>query len=275
LDIFELAASCDETSCMNIKLTIALTLGFLAISTFLFWKGQGTINFSSSINAERFNQFGGFVAGLLSGASLILLILTYHETTTQTFDNSFYNHLQIHDSITISLRNKEKDIEKLNDDDYKSLFSNNFCATIQEVTLKDDCKDYEKKDPANDYFEILYRILHVRYKYKNQLGQFYKDYNWRIGHYIRSFISIVEMINESKFDKSKQQYHIRVLKARSSNDELRLMFYFVFSIQDNVEQCKIARLFSKHNLFSDLKELIKDDDMLNYNAILKNCNKIK
>ncbi|MBS1918348.1 MAG: hypothetical protein JST87_18935 [Bacteroidetes bacterium] len=254
---------------MKSKIFIVLTLLLILISILLFGKGQ-PFNLSLPINAERFNQFGGFMAGLLSGASLILLIFTYNETKIQTFENSFYNHLQINDSITLALRNNSKEIEKLNNVDYKNLFLNNFCSTIQMQQDQDECYSYEKMNAANDYFEITYRILHVRHKYKNELEQFYKDYNWQIGHYIRSFISIVKLISESKFAANGHQY-IRILKARSSNDELRLLFYYILGVQNQDKKCSLAKLFSKYDLFDDLTELIKDGDMDSYRNILKNC----
>src|SRR5438477_70346 len=170
-----------------------LIIGFLIISALLFWKGQGGLIFSSSIDAQRFNQFGSFVAGVLSAFTLILLVYTLYETRIQTFDNSFYNHLYIHDSLTLALRNREKDVEKINIENLKELFKDDFCNSLQDETLKNECKIYEQMTGANDYFELLYRILHVRYKYKNELEQFFIDYYWRIGHFLRSFISIVEL----------------------------------------------------------------------------------
>jgi hypothetical protein len=235
---------------------------FLFISAILFcWQLWGQINIELPIDAIRFSNFGSFVGGTFGALSFILLILIYRKSHEQSVDNSFFNLLQVQDSVVRELKSNKNQIDRLNKESI-DLFEPNLCETVQSH-LRNECLSYRNMPDANDYFEILYRILHIRYKYKNEdPWRFFKDYNWRIGHYLKSFVSIIEFIEKSKVDNDKKFFYTRILKSRLTIDELRLIFYFIIFNTDDNEKNRIAKMFKSLRIFVDFSEtLIKDGDM--------------
>jgi hypothetical protein len=175
-----------------------------------------------------------------------MLILTYDETKKQSFDNAFFNFLGVHESVVRGLKSNESDVKKLNEFT-RTLFNHNFCDTLDDK-LKTECKLYEektKKEPANDFFEILYRILHIQHKYKTKgdnkgIEKYFKDYKWRIGHFLRSYVSLVELIDKNgHLTAKKKEFYSDILKSRSSSDETRLVFYYIlgqyYSIKEKMD----------------------------------------
>ena len=55
--------------------TVLLAL-LIGITIYVFLKGQH-LNINSAIDTNKFNNFGGFVAGVISGISIFLVLLTY------------------------------------------------------------------------------------------------------------------------------------------------------------------------------------------------------
>ena len=230
----------------NLIKTGLFTLVGLIILFFIwvFSYGQPLYDFGSSINADRFSDFGSFISGLLSVFVLYLLILTYDESKKQSFDNTFFNFLEVHESVVRGLKSNEHDMEQLNKTS-KELFENKLCDTLDD-SLKSECKSYEEKEQANDFFEILYRILHIQHKYKTKgdnagVEKFFKDYKWRIGHFLRSYISLVELIHKNgHLNKEKKIFYADILKGRSSSDETRLVFYYIlgqyYSVKEKIDK---------------------------------------
>ena len=247
------------------------TIVIIASGAFLFsiimfcWTLWGQLSTDLAIDSNRFSDFGSFVGGIFGTLSFILLIFIFRETREQSFDNSFFNHLNLHDSVVRELKGKEGEIKRLNQES-RNLFNNYFCDTIQDAALKSECKTYEAFPDANDYFEILYRTLHIKYKYKDELPeQFFVDNNWRIGHFLTSFVSVTELISEGKLDSNKRRFYSRAIKSRSTSDELRSVFYFVTFNGNENEKIRLSRLLKSLNFFDDLRDpLIKEGDMQTY-----------
>jgi hypothetical protein len=247
----------------KIIVTISLIVfAIISASALLFcWQLWGQITMKLPIDAIRFSNFGSFVGGIFGALSFILLIFIYMKSHEQSVDNSFFNLLQVHDSVVRELRSNKNEIDRLNKES-KNLFESNLCESLQS-DLRDECLSYRSMPDANDYFEILYRILHIRYKYKNEdPWKFFIDYNWRIGHYLKSFISIIEFIEKSKADNDKKLFYSRILKSRLTSDELRLIFYFIIYNKDENDKYRIAKMFKSFRLFKDFSDtLIKEGDM--------------
>jgi hypothetical protein len=225
---------------------------------------------STPIDALRFAHFGEFVAGIAGFVNFLLLIYVYSESKAQSFQSSFFNHLNVLTSIVKELVSKEGDIKALNVYS-RNLFSSFSCEDLSEE-LQVECEDYRLMKPANGYFEILYRILHIRYKYiEEPPGYFFRDENWRIGHYFKTFVSVVETIRENHgLDTDRIEFYVRVLKSRSTSDELRLILYYIISRSEE-EQIRLAKLFNFgiFDFFDDMEDgLIKPGDMDLYKEIL-------
>jgi len=75
----------------NLKIiSLTLVVILIVLSAYLFFKGQN-IDIDNSIDANRFNQFGGFVGGIVTSVSIFLVILTYFfslkSSETQKIEN--------------------------------------------------------------------------------------------------------------------------------------------------------------------------------------------
>jgi hypothetical protein len=164
---------------------VGISLGLLIVTVVMYcWPHLGqVIDLDSTIDINRFSSFGSFIGGLFGTLSFILLIFTLRESKNQSFENSLINFIQLHDSLVQQLNSNEKIMSAL-EVDYKKLFEANLCDKLADQVLKEECNKY-KSFTHDTYFECLYRILHVRYKYMSQQpSQFFTDYNSKVGHFI-------------------------------------------------------------------------------------------
>ena len=243
------------------RILLSSIISLILIGILFSWKLWDQFRTSLPIDASRFSHFGDFVAGIAGFVNFLLLIYVYRETKGQSFQSSFFNHLQVLNSITSELKSNSSEILALNR--YAvGLFNEVNHEEISKNNLTGEYDAYRKMPAANGYFEILYRILHIRYKYKIEpIDNFFKDENWRIGHYFRTFISVVETIKENHdLETEKLRFYIRVLKSRSTSDELRLILYYIISRRES-EKIKLAKLFN-FDFFDEMDDgLIRPGDM--------------
>jgi hypothetical protein len=248
---------------------LIVIFGGLIIFLLLF-SYKVSFHFGWPIDAGRFSDFGTFLAGIFGVVNFALLVLVYRETSEQSINNNFFSQLKLHDSLVRELKSKESEIVSLNS--YaRGLFNSQLCENITDGVIKEECFAYKRMPDANGYFEVLYKILHLRYRYKKEKpGSFIKDEYWRIGHFFRSFVSIVEFVKENKaLDENKRKFFTGILKARSTSDEIRLVFYYVISrdIKKN-----IANLFhfETFDFFDDLEDpvIYPTEDMAIYRGML-------
>lgn len=248
---------------MSLKnVLIVATLIFIASIILFSWQLFGTLNSSFPIDSNRFSNFGSFLSGILGFVNLIVLIFAFKETKLQSFENAYFSLLQIHDSIVKDLKSNKGALLDLNNG-LPKFYENYMCENLDDANLITECINYrEKKDPT-EYFEALYRILHIRRKYRNEkLKEFFDNENWRIGHYLRSYISILEFIDEnSSFDSSKKQFYARIIQSRSTSDELRLIYYYVASLPDESEDLKkykqnITRIMQTLDFFKPITDTL-------------------
>lgn len=252
---------------LRLRTIIFISVTLFVISCILFlWQLWGNLSANKPIDSGIFSDFGSFISGIFGFINFILLLYVFKESKEQSYDTFFFNHLQIHDSVTRDLKSKIGDILILNND-AKELFNNSLCENLTANDLKNQCISYRNMPDSTDYFETLYRILHIRYKYRNDtLKMFFDAYSWRIGHFLRSFISVVELIDEAIVDSKKKNSYIRVLQSRSSSDEVRLLFYYIISTGNK----QIALLFNSFDFFSIITDpLIKPDDRTLYTTLLR------
>ena len=79
--------------------------------------------------------------------------------------------------------------------------------------------------------------------FKN-VKQFFHDYDWKIGHYLNSFISIVKVIDDNLALTENGRKYAAVLQNSTNNDELRLVYYYLIS-REKPEKGELISLFSK------------------------------
>ena len=240
---------------------VVISFGLFILSIVMYsWPPLGqVISPNSPIDVDKFSSFGSFVGGLFGTLSFILLIFTLKESKNQSFESSLLNFVQLHDSLVQQLNSNDNIISTL-EKKYNELFIDNLCEKCDSV-LKEECTNY-KLFSHDGYFECLYRILHVRYKYKDQdPSLFFKDYNSKVGHFIESFISMIDLIYEAKLDRQKKYLYSNIIKARSTSDEIRLIFYFVTFNTDDKVKLRLVKRFKYLKFFDVLRDgLIKNGD---------------
>ena len=129
-----------------------------------------------------------------------------------------------------------------------------------------------------DFFEQIYRILHLKYRCaQNELrslqavSNFFKSYEWLIGHYLKNFLSIVMEIHRRKglsFDE--KLFYIDKLKCQSTYDEVRLIFYYVISLMEEAdEKIEVLKMFDQYRFFEGIKKLlVYPEDWPDYQLLL-------
>lgn len=245
---------------------------FVGSAILFSWEMRRTMTFSYPIDADRFADFGGFIGGILGFVNFILLLYMFKDGRDQADNSFFFSSLQIHDALVSQLRSNNEALKVINSEISLLFVAGTLCQTVEARGLGEECRVYQKKDPPTEYFEAMYRMLHISYKYKNQkLERFYRDHNWRMGHYFRSFLALMELIDNSGLSEPKKEIHARLLQARSSSDELRLVLYYILSFdhqkntdqgtdQATVQAAVHAERFSRLQFYSAITDPLIDDD---------------
>ena len=152
--------------------------------------------------------FGGITNPIIGAIGFIALTITIsmqikqnRETTKQNFESSFFNLLNLQNSI----------IDNLNFEGKKSR------ASFSQF-LEVHC---EKLYPKENYGS------HVIIK-KSAACVFYSTYNSNhngvFGHYFRNLYRILKMIHDSAYSEDEKKRHARILRAQLSMDELTVLF---------------------------------------------------
>src|SRR5690606_13034981 len=103
--------------------------------------------------------------------------------------------------------------------------------------------------------EAIYAMLHVTYKYQRENPTtFFRNNNWRIGHFLESLCCVVDLIKQGNLSKKKMNFYVRLIKARTSSDELRLLFYYITSTENLAERKRLIELFNSLNFFDSLRD---------------------
>jgi hypothetical protein len=142
-------------------------------------------------------------------------------------------------------------------------------------SLAEECG--ERYSEAKGFFELLYRILHLRHRGKygirdfKNVRQFFYDNDWKIGHYLNSFISIVRLVDDELAQTEIGKKYVAILQNSTNNDELRLLYYYVIS-REKPEKRELILLFSNYGFFKPLERsslpLIYPEDLAEY-AVLQ------
>jgi hypothetical protein len=78
---------------------ISVTL-FVIFCLLFLWQLWGNLSTDKPIDSGKFSDFGSFIAGIFGFVNFILLLYVFKESKEQSYDTFFFNHLQIHDSLS-------------------------------------------------------------------------------------------------------------------------------------------------------------------------------
>ncbi|SMO42952.1 Putative phage abortive infection protein [Chryseobacterium rhizoplanae] len=226
----------------------------------------GTLLFGLNANESKRGTFGdmfGFANSLFTGLSFVGLIITIllqrndlqkqaEAAEIQYFDNTFFNLLNIHRSITV-----------------------NFSLTVDRETKSNDYTYAHKvKKEGVNVFQLIYGELIYKLNLQGGFDQsvynvVYKN-NWEIlGHYFRSVQLIITRIDQLNTDSYEvKRNYIEILKAQLSEYELAMIFYHFLSHADK----SYKEIAEKYALFEYINSALVEDDIVYYNenAFVKN-----
>jgi hypothetical protein len=186
-----------------IKKIFWIILALIIVFSLLFIYKQNLFDTKSAINAERFAHYSTFISLFLNLLTIGLLFYTYQQTrnshnlTVSTFeqtrkdsiDATFFNLIQNYRTI----------VERLHNRITTSLVSEFVRLNEQKGNYFDVTITHDK-----DFFELIYRILHFEYKEKEtsrditKVTGFFKNYNWIMGHYIRSVLYFIKWVDQKR-----------------------------------------------------------------------------
>lgn len=115
----------------------------------------------------------------------------------QRFENTFFNMLNLHNEVVSSLEVSSNKGRKV------------FIYFLNEVKLR-----WSNKDNPSHKLKTIEDICE----------DFYKSWDYVLGHYFRNLYCIVKFVDESDIEKDKQDY-VNILRAQLSDHELIILFY--------------------------------------------------
>ena len=130
--------------------------------------------------------------------------------TTQRFENTFFNMLNLHHDIIDKIKVKDIGGNKDGRDAFGSLL-----RFVKEVFNKASASDTIDK-------WVLFNDLYTN---------FYNKYNSELGHYFRNLYRIIKIIDNTTFSNDKKIDHITkyeytsIVRSQLSDDELLLLYY--------------------------------------------------
>tara|TARA_A100000171_G_C2102636_1_gene130544 strand:- start:244 stop:978 length:735 start_codon:yes stop_codon:yes gene_type:complete len=146
----------------------------------------------------------------------------------QSFENTFFNLLSLHNEIVNS-------IDLMSDG--KVTASGRDCFTSFHRRLGQEYRKASKSHEDLDEIEII-RIAFENFWSRNQTD---------LGHYFRLMFNIVKFVSESEF---KDSYYIKFLRAQISDQELVIIFYNCLTPQGQ----KFKKYAEKYSLFDNIEK---------------------
>ena len=233
---------------------IGLLIFFISIILFL-WKDSSFL-LNKEINADKFNQFGGFIAGVVgtlwSLASLILFYVTLKEQRKDFENNTKAVMLQVtaleQQIAEFELqRNELEETRKVFQEQtltqQKQRFESTFFQLLNlhnQIVSSIDITANSKTYNGRDCFKHLYEKL--KYAAENRARRLHQDkkeeidilevYNLLfdrdhsdLGHYFRQLYHIFKFVKNSDLDESEKKKYTNFVRAQLSSYELLMLYY--------------------------------------------------
>lgn len=259
----------------KISRRLLLTAGLtLIVTAILFLYKQHLWDSSTTIDSGKFADFGTFISGLFGVLTIIFIYLTYLQaqatnrtsltaldiTRRDSIDNTFFNLLQSHQAIVNPLH--ERITDKLKEE-------------YEELNTAANNKYSNRND--KDFFELLFRVLNLRYAdstKKQTIDSFFKNQDWVMGHYFRSLLYFINWIDQhGELTPETKRFYVGFIQAQLTMDEMKLVFYYAISRQDNLRE-SICKTLNEYDFFNTVKGvLIFPDKETDWNYYLGIVNK--
>lgn len=252
---------------MNNKKTDYLRMFVIIAICFIVIVMCTTLYFGHDVDESVRGTFGdmfGAANALFTGLSFVGLIVTIllqrrdinaqrDEVTLQSFENTFYNLLQIHRE-TVNNLEKNKVSRK----------------TSGGITVEKDISIKGRAVFIHIYGRYIDHLTADRKFNDNAYLSVYKQ-NWEIlGHYFRGIELILITIDQLKMSDNEWDYKFRyvdILKAQLSEYETAILFYHFLSSKS----AGFKKIAEKYTLFEFVNiELVTDDkNLYNISAFTK------
>lgn len=244
----------------------------VCLALIAFVLGLYVINFHGSFGSEQatWGTFGDYVGGVLNPifafASLIAILYSMHlqseelENSSnelqrsaealnsqiaiskqQTFDNTFFQLLSLHNAIIKDMDLKDsKNIAVSEGRDcfrtYYLKFKNHYIVAQDNITEAKGSYEAESME-------------HIEVAYDN----FFKDNQSNVGHYFRNLYHIIKFIDNAEMVKETKKRYASIIRAQLSSYELALLFYNCLS-RFGIDDFKplVEKYSLLHNMGKDL-----------------------
>ena len=234
---------------------ICLVIGFILFGAFWFLLGkQGLFSLGSPIDLGYSSQIGDFLGGVAGSLWTVAGILLLYETLvlqrkefyeskkdilyTQSI-NTFFKLLDgMHDTISkikgnIKVDGKDEIKEGRDFLHYAFLDFAKYHQKNTEAEISRQIVALYKRDGEKAYspeYSFVFDETKLRPYLENAYNDFYKNYDYNLGHFYRYIFNVIKFIvNTFKDDVDTQKFLVGLMQAQLTNDELGLMFYNALS----------------------------------------------
>jgi hypothetical protein len=147
----------------------------------------------------------------------------------QVFESSFFSMMNLHNTISSDLRNKNK---------FEKLFIN-----LIDIARNPGCRD----NKMSEHLSKIYRVFMKR------------EYS-SIGHYFRYIYQVMKFIHSSGLEKDDKFVYMNILRAQLSNYELVLLFVNCQCYERSEKFKKLVEeyAFFEHIYDADLNSLLTE-----------------
>jgi len=207
---------------------------------------------------ERFGQFGDYVGGILNPivafCALMALMFgikqqrkelkeTRDQFSEQSFDNMFFQMLQLHNDMVSSI---DSDIELR----VKLEASRSGTVSI----------DVEQLGKGRESFHVMYKSMRQKYWDKRNEDispehldgiymPTYQQCQSVLGHYFRYLYNVFQFIDRADIKEEKKLFYGKLVRAQLSNHELAILYYNCLS---ELGSQKFKPLVERYGLFKNL-----------------------
>ncbi|PKR79199.1 hypothetical protein CEY16_05500 [Halalkalibacillus sediminis] len=219
-------------------LCLILSIIFPVLTKFLSEKASLKYGFNEVNNyAEYFSSVSNWISGvtvpIFTLGSVILLFLTYQtqkeelQNTNdalkkQQFDTTFFNMIELHNSIVENIR--------IGDNTSRQALSKMWRA-FEGKTNSEVSKVYRSQAGEINGTKYDFPEYKINFNDKEKLiaifDEFYILYEPLLGHYFRNMYRIIKFIEESDLKEVEKNNYRGIFRAQLSSDEIYFLFYNV------------------------------------------------
>jgi len=253
---------------------VVIGAGSLFFLVFKSW------HYSTTIDEEKFSQFGNFIGGVAGTLfALVAVILYYVALTEQRKDIKISQDAlncqvdALRQQIT-EFQGQKKEMEltrKLYEEQTKTLriqqFESNFYSFLDlHIKIKNHLN--ETSHESYDYFDSIVnslriseieQIIETNKFYEEMKAQYNAVYIYnkeKLSPYFKTIYRLMKIIDTSQLDDDKKQFYSNIVRSQITDSEMVLLYY---NIHFSYYEQNAKKYFIKYDLLKHLNTFMKID----------------